>query len=208
MQKIRTDDGSETFYSEKYQEPYHTKSGAAEEAVKKFVAPCLVQLKQNNVKILDVCFGLGYNTAAALDVTLGRVEVVGLENDERIFEMIGQVGPHFKHYNIIKQLQPHKNFEVNNIKIKIIMGDARQTISDLKQTFDVVFLDPFSPKKCPELWTEHFFHAIYNRMKKPGVLTTYSYARSVRENLKKAGFTVEDGPVVGRRSPSTVARKE
>jgi len=41
-------------------------------------------------------------------------------------------------------------------------------------------------------------------MNKNAKLSTYSYARTVRENLKEAGFEVIDGPVLGRRSPSTI----
>ena len=44
-------------------------------------------------------------------------------------------------------------------------------------------------------------------MKKDAILATYSYARKVRENLNEAGLVVYDGPIVGRRSPCTLARK-
>jgi tRNA U34 5-methylaminomethyl-2-thiouridine-forming methyltransferase MnmC len=44
-------------------------------------------------------------------------------------------------------------------------------------------------------------------MKKGGKLATYSCARVVRENLVAAGFSVSDGPCVGRRAPGTVAVK-
>ena len=74
--------------------------------------------------------------------------------------------------------------------------------------FDIVFLDPFSPRKNPELWSEEFFKEIYSRMKKGAKLATYSCARKIRENLKTAGFKVIDGPNVGRRGPSTNAIKE
>jgi hypothetical protein len=41
-------------------------------------------------------------------------------------------------------------------------------------------------------------------MKEGAKLSTYSYARWIRNNLKNAGFEVLDGPILGRRSPSTV----
>jgi tRNA U34 5-methylaminomethyl-2-thiouridine-forming methyltransferase MnmC len=92
--------------------------------------------------------------------------------------------------------------------VKLIMGDARETIKALPaRSFDCVFLDPFSPKKCPELWTKEFFSQVYRVLRKKGMVATYSCAKSVRENFKAAGFTVRDGPVVGRRGPGTVAVK-
>ena len=42
-------------------------------------------------------------------------------------------------------------------------------------------------------------------MKQGAILATYSYAKTIRNNLAKAGFTVKDGPIIGRRSPSTIA---
>ena len=45
------------------------------------------------------------------------------------------------------------------------------------------------------------------KMNNNGKLTTYSYARPVREALKQAGFEVISGPKIGRRSPSTIAIK-
>ena len=90
-------------------------------------------------------------------------------------------------------------------KIKIILGDARETVKKLNETFDVVFLDPFSPKKCPELWTKDFFSDVKKLMRKNSTLATYSCARSVRDNLRNVGFVVEDGPCIGRKSPSTIA---
>ena len=68
-----------------------------------------------------------------------------------------------------------------------------------------MFLDPFSPPKNPELWTESFFREVKKLMKPKAILATYSCARIVRDNLKKAGFIVKDGPIIGRRSPSTLA---
>jgi tRNA U34 5-methylaminomethyl-2-thiouridine-forming methyltransferase MnmC len=42
-------------------------------------------------------------------------------------------------------------------------------------------------------------------MKKGAMMSTYSCARIVRDNLKNAGFEVKNGPIIGRRSPSTIA---
>ena len=88
----------------------------------------------------------------------------------------------------------------------MLLDDARETIHEINEV-DIVFLDPFSPKVCPELWEEEFIKNISRKMKPGAVLTTYSCARIVRDNLKKAGLTVTDGPRIGRRGPSSVAKK-
>ena len=232
MEKVLTADNSETFFSDQYKETYHSKSGAIEESLKKFVEPCQVSLKAKNKKIvlLDVCFGLGYNTAVAIDVIKENnpecgVEVFALENDVEILKKIEEVNPKIKCYDEMKEMvrKVIKEFvEKNKITIKnkeeakritiqhkdIIMhmylDDARIAIKQIKERADAVFLDPFSPKVCPELWTEEFFKDIKQTMKKDAILATYSCARIVRDNLKAAGFEVKDGPCVGRRAPSTM----
>ncbi len=226
MKEIITSDGSITFFNEQSQETYHSTSGAVEEAIKKFAEPAQVKelVQKGTVKILDICFGLGYNTAAALDIILLEnpsctVEIIGFEIDEIILSKILDVTPLFENYYLIKEVIKHKiednkqqyyETKRDNVHVKILLGDVRDQIKTISEfgAFDVCFLDPFSPKKCPELWTEELFKDIFRLLKKAGILTTYSCARVVHDNLKKAGFAVKDGPCVGRRTPSTIAVKE
>ncbi|MFH1506572.1 MAG: MnmC family methyltransferase [archaeon] len=195
MKKIITDDGTITFYNKQAQETYHSTSGALEEAQKKFAEPCKV--KEGDL-VLDICFGLGYNAAAALS---RKASVVALENDETLKEVIKNLELPLESYVIVKKVVAGEE----DARLKIFWGDARKTIKALSQKFDACFLDPFSPKKQPELWTLDFFKDIRKVLKPGAVLATYSCARVVRDNLKKAGFQVKDGPVVGRKSPGTIA---
>ncbi len=65
-----TEDGSFTFFSEEFGEAFHSRYGAKREAFQKFAqATDLVETaQQDNLFLLDVCYGLGYNTAAALEM--------------------------------------------------------------------------------------------------------------------------------------------
>lgn len=200
MRKVITKDGSVSYYSEEYDEGYHSLTGAHEEARKKFVEPCCIR---KGMRILDVCFGIGYNTLAAVE-RAKKLEIIGLEKDREIIEKIKELDvPDF-----MKEIAERLKYEDEELKIKIIIGDAREKIKDVKGEFDAVFLDPFSPKKNPELWEYEFLKEIGKKMKKEARLATYSCARAVRENLKKAGFEVRNGPCVGRKSPSTIAIKK
>ena len=87
----------------------------------------------------------------------------------------------------------------------MLFGDAKKLIKTINQKADVVFFDPFSPEKVPDMWATEFIKNIKAKMKPNSTLTTYSYAKKVRNNLKQAGFTLKDGPTIGRRSPSTIA---
>jgi len=207
MQKIKTRDNSITFFNEKYQEAYHsTTVGAIEEAEKKYVEPA--NLKENST-ILDFCFGLGYNSLAAL-MKLNQVSIIAIENDPEILKKIETIEVPEKYkekYEIIKQAVKEKEFDDGKIKIKLILGDAEQEIKNIKETFDAVFFDPFSPKKHPELWTKEIFQNIFKLMKPNAFLTTYSCAKEIRNNMKAAGFQVKDSEPVGRKAPGTIAIK-
>ncbi|MBS3176176.1 hypothetical protein J4457_02985 [Candidatus Woesearchaeota archaeon] len=217
MEKITTGDGSETLFSLKFQETYHSKSGAIEEAMEKFVVPCKIAEKAKNQKavLLDICFGLGYNTAVALDVIKKNnpnceVEIFALENDEEVLKNLLLLSPKIESFPLIKKmvsefLETKKTVKKENVTFHLFLEDALDSIKKIeKNTVDAVFLDPFSPKVCPELWSQAFFEDIRKAMKDNAILATYSCARVVRDNLKAAGFRTEDGPCVGRRAPSTI----
>lgn len=208
MKKVITKDGSMTYHNEECDECYHSKTGAIEESFKKFAE--LSNLKPGAV-VLDICFGIGYNSLAAIHLCK-PIKIIALENDQKIIDKIQEVevADELKEdYEYIKKASLESEFKSGDgeVQIKLLMGDARETVKQVTEKVDAVFLDPFSPKKCPELWTEEFFKDIFDVMKDNAILTTYSCARVVRDNLEKAGFTVKDGPSVGRRSPSTIAMK-
>jgi len=166
----------------------------------------------DEVTLLDICFGLGYNTAAALD-TIRRnnpsckIQVICLENDESVLGDLQDINAEFEHYHIIKEAAANKHYAKDGIHIEIVMGNALDTIKNLDNQFDAVFLDPFSPKKCPELWTQEFFEDIKKQMKPGSLMATYSCATLVRQNLRDVGFHVLNGPIFGRKAPSTLALK-
>ncbi len=216
LQKILTADNTETFMNLQIKESYHSQTGAVEEALKKYAVPCKIKelAKSGKIRILDVCFGLGYNSAMAIDVALEEnpsceIEVIGLEYDPTILEKIQEVNPPIRSFKQYKRLAPSQlSFQEKNVDVTVILGDARETIKKLAESsFDAVFFDPFSPKTAPHMWQIPFFEQTYRVMKNSAILATYSCARMARENMAKAGFLYDDGPIVGRRGPGTIATK-
>ncbi len=216
FKKILTADNTETFLNEQVGESYHSQTGAVEEAYKKYVIPCKIKelAQSGKLKILDVCFGLGYNSAMAISEALQEnpnceIEVIGLENDPEIISKIQEVNPPISFYQHYKKISPiGLEFSHNTVKVKVMLGDGREKVKELNdEHFDAVFFDPFSPKTAPDMWTKEFLEDIYKKTKKTGILATYSCARVVRDNLAGAGFVYDDGPIVGRRGPGTIATK-
>lgn len=216
LKKIITADNSESFMNEEVGESYHSHTGAVEEALKKYAIPCKIKelAKTGKITLLDVCFGMGYNSAMAISVALEEnpeceIEVVGLEYDANIISLIQEVNPPISFFAQYKKLTPQKlEFKEGKVSVKIILGDARETCKELPADhFDAVFFDPFSPKTAPEMWQIPFFEQIYRVMKSSAILATYSCARMARENMSKAGLLYDDGPIIGRRGPGTIATK-
>lgn len=57
--------------------------------------------------------------------------------------------------------------------------------------FDWLFLDLFSPGRHPEDWEASLYALLYEKAAPGAVLTTYTSARVVREGLEAAGWRVE-----------------
>ena len=215
IRKLLTKDGTETFVNEEIGESYHSFTGAVEEALHKYSKPCDIRNRaiKGKLRILDVCFGMGYNSAVAISEALEAnpncvIEVVGLELDEEIIAKIAEVNPPIKFYPELKGLAKEESVSKDNVNVKLIRGDARETVKGLPEGFfDVCFFDAFSPKAHPHLWTQELFTEVHKRLNDDSIFATYSCARIVRDNLSAAGFQWDDGPRVGRRGPGTIAFK-
>lgn len=79
-----TKDGSIGLYDDEVQDIYHATSGAYSESVEKFIMPSgLIELVQNTneVRILDVCYGIGYNTKTAIEFAMKANKNVKIKID-------------------------------------------------------------------------------------------------------------------------------
>ncbi len=215
-----TADGSSTFFSEQWQETFHSKYGAKQEAIAKFVLPSnILNKSQDCIKILDVCYGLGYNSAAAiekfsLDGIANQIDIIALELDLEIpkqaiaANLLNIWTPEVTAAltTLSQELKLQIQIGAKTLNMQLLLGDARQTISQVPIAWaDVIFLDPFSPTHCPQLWTVEFMQCLAHCLKPDGCLVTYSCAAAVRTALMMAGLDIGNTPPVGRRSPGTIA---
>ncbi|WP_051654219.1 tRNA (5-methylaminomethyl-2-thiouridine)(34)-methyltransferase MnmD [Persephonella sp. KM09-Lau-8] len=218
--KIKTADGTETFINQEFNEAYHsTKAGAYTESLLKFVLPCRIdQLakKQNQIDILDIGFGLGYNVAVAIEVATKNnpnifLKIISVEKDKDIFSKIKQLELPPNLQNIYSQILSGQfngdtyTARENNFELTILFGEARQVIKTIDHKFDAVFYDAFSPKVNTEMWTVELFKKVKDLMKENAILATYSASLAVRKGLIEAGFKIGLIEPVGRKSFSTVA---
>lgn len=226
MKQVITKDGTVTYYNEEAREHYHTLTGAMEEAELKHLAPAKDFVKENGV-IIDFCFGLGYNSIATLAYAkqkgIKNITVVCFENDLGIIKQLNDfnldekyepfrklflkmIAPESKQES--KETYDYYETEEDGYKVILYLGDAKELISKCEPKGDIIYFDPFSRGKLPEFWTEEIFEKVYMVLNTPAILTTYSCSKAVRKNMEAAGLRYEDGPVVGRKAPGTIAFKE
>ena len=68
-----TEDGSVGLYSFADKDVYHSKFGALTEAWEKFILPANIDIDNiNDLKVLDICYGIGYNTKALMSFIINN----------------------------------------------------------------------------------------------------------------------------------------
>ena len=215
-----TQDGSYTFFSEEFQETFHSTFGAKQEAEVRYIKPCAIAqlaLQQSTIRLLDVCYGLGYNSAAALEAIWSvnpqcRVELYALEialdvpRQAIAHDLLSQWRSPVT--DLLTELARASSVENKLFTANLLSGDARNTIqSIIKENWqaDAIFLDPFSPPKCPQLWTIEFISLVAQCLVSQGKLATYSCSAAVRTAILNTGLKIGSITGVGRKSPGTLA---
>ena len=193
-------DGSYTAYSKEYDEHYHsTRDGALQESLLKHVIPAFkIKKHLDEINILDICFGLGFNTLATIyyhhkNNSTCRLNIYSPELDETLINSLNSfVYPEeFEGLEmIISELIKNKSYTKNNLHVELFIGDARAYIKKFNNHFDIVYQDAFSPSKNHILWTLEYFSDIKKSIKEDAVVTTYSTALPTRLALYKNGFNV------------------
>lgn len=188
-----------------WDEQYHSKHGAIQEAKHVFIKMGLDYWRDNfrrdKLAILEIGFGTGLNAfitfleaerhqlsinytgVEAYPVAKNEVsalnypELLSAENKVAIFQKMHEIP-----WNSLERIS--KNFDL------IKQQKRFEEIDDIAR-YDLVYFDAFGARVQPELWTEDIFAAMYQAMGKEAVLVTYAAKGSVRRALQKTGFIVE-----------------
>jgi len=197
---IKSADGSYTAYSKEYDEHYHsTKDGALNESLYKHVYPAFkIKKDVKELNILDICFGLGFNTLATIYYlkqisSTCRVSIYSPELDKDLINSLKDFNfpkefEDLKH--IIFSLIENKKYCDESLHVELFLGDAREYVRKFSNFFDVVYQDAFSPSTNPILWTKEYFSDIKKASKDDAVITTYSTSLPTRLALYENGYNL------------------
>lgn len=84
-----------------------------------------------------------------------------------------------------------KALKLLDFNFTLEINDARQIIKNDNTMYNFVFLDAFTPTKCPCLWSIDFFKLLYDHLEDNGMILTYSNSAQIRNAFLNAGFTVK-----------------
>ena len=196
-----SEDGSYTAYSKEYDEHYHsTKDGALHESLVKHVIPAFkIKQNQDEINILDICYGLGFNTLATLyyakkNNIRSKINIYSPELDASLVKSLKNFTypKEFDEFKeIVSELCENGVYDNGVWHVEIFLGDAREYVKTFEYNkFDIVYQDAFSPSTNPVLWTYEYFSDIKKCIKEDGILTTYSTALATRLALYENSFNV------------------
>ena len=199
--ELTTKDGSFSLRSIFFEENFHDLQGALKETRIKFINPSdLKRFRDKSLSVLDICFGIGYNSASLFSDLIKQnssLNWYALEIDKKPLEYgLKNISFlklwHPKVVEIFESLFQKASFEDKFFKCNILWGEARKEINNLppKLKFDLIYLDGFSPQKCPQVWTIDFLSKVVQRLHPQGYLITYSASAAVRTTLRTLGLEI------------------
>lgn len=201
---IITADGSSTIYLPEWDENYHSKHGAIQEAIHVFIKSGLSLFSNKKISILEIGFGTGLNSfitfleAPKLNLEIKYIGVEAYPVSINEIDKLNYVSElRAKEFSSVFSEMHQQKWEVENeISSTYTLTKRNQLFNEIsdKNSFDLIYFDAFGARVQPELWTEEIFQIMFNSLKKEGVLVTYSAKGSVRRAMQKVGFIVEKLP--------------
>lgn len=204
---INTGDGSTTIHLPEWNEQYHSKHGAIQEARHVFIQMGLeyvLKVKSEKIDLLEIGFGTGLNALVTWQaIKDGNISInyTGVEAYPVALEEVR--GLNFA--SEIKEMEAPRIFEamhqcswesLNEITPFFTLIKQQKFFQDIQDEnqYDLIYFDAFGARVQPDLWTREIFQKMFTALKAGGVLVTYAAKGSVRRAMLEVGFLVEKLP--------------
>lgn len=201
---VITSDGSSSIFLPEWNESYHSKHGAIQEAKHVFLKQGFDFIQKNPVSILEIGFGTGLNALLTLHQSIQdqrKVFYTGVEAYPVSPEMLGALN-----YNLLVFNNPSDNYfeklhqtsweEFHELHPLFNLKKRQQFFSEIDDVnvYDLIYFDAFGYRVQPELWSEEVFLKMFTALKAGGVLVTYACRTSIKKAMEAAGFKTEKLP--------------
>jgi tRNA U34 5-methylaminomethyl-2-thiouridine-forming methyltransferase MnmC len=201
---FQTLDGSTTIHLPDWNESYHSKHGAIQEAYHVFIQNGLLTFNNQPISILEIGFGTGLNafiTYIESKKSNQKIDYYGVEaypisaNEILQMNFVSELNAaaesevfkrmHECDWEIINQISPLFSLTKRNQFFEQI---------DYEDKFDLIYFDAFGYRVQPDLWSTEIFRKMYKSLKSKGTLVTYAARGVVKRSLIEVGFKVEKLP--------------
>lgn len=199
-----TADGSTTIHITEWDEQYHSKHGAIQEAKHVFIKNGLSLFASQKISVLEIGFGTGLNCfitfleAPKMNLAIDYVGVEAFPLAAEEVEKMNYVAQlEVDDYSAVFNQMHLQDWEIKGeISSEFSLTKRKQFFNEIndENKFDLIYFDAFGARVQPELWTEEIFEKMYKALKPDGVLVTYSTKGSVRRAMLSVGFLVEKLP--------------
>jgi tRNA U34 5-methylaminomethyl-2-thiouridine-forming methyltransferase MnmC len=215
---IQTQDGSTTILLPEWEESYHSKHGAIQEAYHVFIHSGLSLFKGKSVSILEIGFGTGLNafiTYLEAEKRNQKIDYVGVEAYPVLLEEALQMNyvsqldatDQSEIFKAIHEFAWDEKQQVSNVFSLTKRKQFFQDINDFEQ-FDLIYFDAFGFRVQPELWSIEIFKKMITALKPGGVLVTYACRSTIKRAMLDCGFVVEKLPgAPGKREMLRATKK-
>ncbi len=198
---IQTRDGSTTIHIEGWDECYHSKFGAIQEAKHVFIKNGLSLFENVEISILEIGFGTGLNAfitfleakKSNLLIDYVGVEAYPISADElAAMNYVDELDAD-NEKSVFEKMHESKWEERIPLRDDFSLTKRKQffeNISDLDK-FDLIYFDAFGYNVQPELWSTAIFEKMFKALKPKGILVTYAARGVVKRSMIEVGFRVE-----------------
>ena len=198
---IQTADGSTTIHLPEWDECYHSKHGAIQEAQHVFIKNGLALFENQRLSILEIGFGTGLNAFITLREARKlnqNIEYVGVEaypvSAVEVLKMnyVTELDADADSYLFEKMHKSNWEEEIV-LENNFTLIKRKQFFNEIvdQDKFDLIYFDAFGYRVQPELWSTEIFQKMYNALKTNGILVTYAARGVVKRSMIEVGFTVE-----------------
>ena len=198
---IKTLDGSTTIHLPEWNESYHSKHGAIQEAKHVFIKNGLSLFENKPVSILEIGFGTGLNAFITFLEAMQseqKIEYVGIEaypvdTDEVLAMNYVKELEADQFSNVFQQMHEHDWNQKFELSSDFTLTKRKQFFNEIEDQndFDLIYFDAFGYRVQPELWSTEIFQKMYNSLKPNGILVTYAARGVVKRSMISVGFEVE-----------------
>ena len=164
--------------------------------------------------IFDVGLGAAANALAVLHcaraLSVRRpLRLMSFERDLELLQFALDNANSFAHFKgfetAVKSILTTGKWEELGISWELRSGNFIELIEHEPHAAHIVFYDPYSFKKNPEMWMPEVFRKVREKCSPNGILFTYSRATPIRVGLLIAGFFVGAGVATGSKDETTQA---